>query len=406
MSRSTLAAYGNTIRRMRATVRLSVALVAVLSLLGVAACNNSSKSASSMAEVTPRITKVPFGKTADGTGIDLVTLRNQKGVEIRLMTYGGIILSIKTPDKNGVQDDIALGYEKAEDYFKNGTYFGVLVGRYANRIAKAKFTLDGKTYTLPANNGVNSLHGGTTGWDQKVWKSDEFQNAGGVGTTLSLVSPDGDMGYPGEVKAKVKYTLTDDSRLVVDYEATSNAPTVINMTQHTYFNLAGAKLFDNILAQEVMINADKYTPVDDTLIPTGELATVDGTPFDFRKSTLIGARIDVKNEQLTRGKGYDHNWVLNRTGDGLSLAAIAKDSGTGRTVEISTTEPGIQFYSGNFLDGTNIGKGGRAYPHRSGFCLETQHYPDSPNQKSFPSTELRPGGKYVSQTVFKFGVEK
>ncbi len=357
-----------------------------------------------MAE-TPRITKVPFGKTADGAGIDLITLRNLKGVEIRLMTYGGIILSIKTPDRDGVQDDIALGYDTAEKYFKNGTYFGVLVGRYANRIAKATFALDGKTYTLPANNGVNSLHGGTTGWDQKVWHSEEFQNAGGVGTTLSLTSPDGDQGYPGEVKASVKYTLTDDSRLVVDYDATSNAPTVINMTQHTYFNLAGSKAND-ILGHELMINADKYTPVDDTLIPTGELATVEGTPFDFRKSTKIGERIDQKNEQLTRGKGYDHNWVLNRTGDGLSLAAIAKDSISGRTVEITTTEPGIQFYSGNFLDGTNIGKAGKAYPHRGGFCLETQHYPDSPNQKSFPSTELRPGGKYVSQTVFKFGVEK
>ena len=357
-----------------------------------------------MAE-TPRITKVPFGKTADGAGIDLITLRNLKGVEIRLMTYGGIILSIKTPDRDGVQDDIALGYDTAEKYFKNGTYFGVLVGRYANRIAKATFALDGKTYTLPANNGVNSLHGGTTGWDQKVWHSEEFQNAGGVGTTLSLTSPDGDQGYPGEVKASVKYTLTDDSRLVVDYDATSNAPTVINMTQHTYFNLAGSKAND-ILGHELMINADKYTPVDDTLIPTGELATVEGTPFDFRKSTKIGERIDQKNEQLTRGKGYDHNWVLNRTGDGLSLAAIAKDSISGRTVEITTTEPGIQFYSGNFLDGTNIGKAGKAYPHRGGFCLEAQHYPASPNPKSLPSTELRPGGKYVSQTVFKFGVEK
>ena len=281
----------------------------------------------------------------------------------------------------------------------------MLVGRYANRIAKAKFSLDGKTYTLPANNGVNSLHGGTTGWDQKVWKADQFQNANGVGVILTLTSPDGDQGYPGEVKAKVTYTLTDDSRLVVDYDATTNAPTVINMTQHTYFNLAGAKAND-ILGHELMINADKYTPVDDTLIPTGKLDPVEGTPFDFRKSTKIGERIDQKNEQLTRGKGYDHNWVLNRTGDGLSLAAIAKDPISGRTVEISTTEPGIQFYSGNFLDGTNIGKGGKAYPFRSGFCLETQHYPDSPNQKAFPSTELRPGGRYTSQTVFKFGADK
>lgn len=374
-------------------------------LAAAAACGKNAEPAKPMAE-TPRLTSSPFGQTADGTGIDLITLRNQRGVEIRLMTYGGIILSIKTPDRTGTVDDIALGYETAAPYFKNSTYFGVLVGRYANRIAKAKFTLDGKTYTLPANNGVNSLHGGTTGWDQKVWKADSFQNAGGVGVILTLTSPDGDQGYPGEVKAKVTYTLTDDSKLVVDYDATTNAPTVINMTQHTYFNLAGAKLADNILAQELMINADKYTPVDDTLIPTGQLAPVEGTPFDFRKSTLIGARIDQADEQLKRGKGYDHNWVLNRTGDGLSLAAIAKDPGTGRTVEISTTEPGIQFYSGNFLDGTNIGKGGKAYPHRGGFCLETQHYPDSPNQPAFPSTVLRPGSHYTSQTVFKFGTDK
>jgi aldose 1-epimerase len=358
-----------------------------------------------MAEVTPRLTKAPFGQTADGKVIELITLRNQRGIEVRLMTYGGIILSIKTPDRTGAIDDIALGYDTAAGYFKNSTYFGVLVGRYANRIAKAKFTLDGKTYTLPANNGVNSLHGGTIGWDQKVWASEEFQNAGGVGVALTLTSPDGDQGYPGEVKAKVTYTLTDDSRLIVDYDATTSAPTVINLTQHTYFNLAGAKA-DNILGHELMINADKYTPVDDTLIPTGELAPVAGTPFDFKTSTVIGARIDQKNEQLTRGKGYDHNWVLNRTGDGLSLAARAKDPLTGRTLEISTTEPGIQFYSGNFLDGTNIGKGGKAYPHRGGFCLETQHYPDSPNQPSFPSTVLRPGGRYTSQTVFTFGADK
>ena len=390
---------------MRATVRVSVGVVAVLSLLGAAACGKGSQSASSMAQVTPRISLAPFGQTADGKGIDLITLRNQRSVEIRLMTYGGIILSIKTPDRTGAVDDITLGYDTAAGYFKNSTYFGVIVGRYANRIAKARFTLDGKAYTLPANNGVNSLHGGTVGWDQKVWHAEPFQNASGVGVVLTLTSPDGDQGYPGEVKAKVTYTLTDDSRLIVDYDATSNAPTVINMTQHTYFNLAGSKATD-ILGQELMINADRYTPVDDTLIPTGELAPVAGTPFDFRTSTKIGARIDQDNEQLKRGKGYDHNWVLNRTGDGLSLAAIAKDPVTGRTVEVSTTEPGIQFYSGNFLDGTNVGKGGKVYVHRGGFCLETHHFPDSPNQPSFPSTVLRPGGHYTSETVFKFGAEK
>ena len=357
-----------------------------------------------MTEESPRLSLVAAGQAPDGKGIDLITLR-EKGIEVRLMTYGGIILSIRTPDRAGAVDDIALGYDTAEKYFKNPTYFGVLVGRYANRIAKATFTLDGKTYTLPANNGVNSLHGGTTGWDQKVWLAEPFQNGDGVGVALTLTSPDGDQGYPGEVKAKVTYTLTNAGDLVVDYDATTSAPTVINMTQHTYFNLAGSKATD-ILGHELMINADKYTPVDDTLIPTGELAPVAGTPFDFKASTRIGARIDLVNEQLKRGKGYDHNWVLNRTGDGLSLAAIAKDPTTGRTLEISTTEPGIQFYSGNFLDGTNIGKDGKPYLHRGGFCLETQHYPDSPNQPSFPSTVLRPGGRYTSKTTFKFGTDK
>ena len=390
-------------------MRLSLIMAAAAMLMGAVACggnsDSSSQPASKGADMSPRVSLTPFGQTADGTGIDLITLRNQRGVEIRVMTYGGIILSIRTLDRTGASDDIALGYDTAAGYFRNSTYFGVLVGRYANRIAKAQFTLDGKTYTLPANNGVNSLHGGTMGWDQKVWKADPFQNAAGVGVALSLTSPDGDQGYPGEVNATVTYTLSDDSRLIVDYDATSNAPTVINMTQHTYFNLAGSKATD-ILGHELTINADRYTPVDDTLIPTGQLAPVDGTPFDFRLPTKIGARIDQDNEQLRRGKGYDHNWVLNRSGAGLSPAAVAKDPVTGRTVEIFTTEPGIQFYSGNFLDGTNTGKGGKVYIHRGGFCLETQHYPDSPNQPSFPSTVLRPGGRYTSQTVFKFGTDK
>lgn len=389
---------------MRATFRVGVSICAAVALIAMAACGNKSEPAKPMAE-TPRLTLAPFGQTADGTGIDLITLRNQRGIEIRLMTYGGIILSIKTPDRTGVSDDITLGYDTAAAYFKNSTYFGVLVGRYANRIAKAKFTLDGKTYTLPANNGVNSLHGGTIGWDQKVWKADTFQNAGGVGVALTLTSPDGDQGYPGEVKAKVTYTLTDDSRFVVDYDATSSAPTVINMTQHTYFNLTGMKAPD-ALGHELMIAADQYTPVDDTLIPTGQLAPVKGTPFDFTVPTAIGARIGEPNEQLTRGKGYDHNWVLRRPAEGLALAAVVREPFTGRTMEITTTEPGIQFYSGNFLDGTLTGKGGKVYAQRTGFCLETQHFPDSPNQPKFPSTVLRPGSRYTSQTVFKFGTDK
>jgi aldose 1-epimerase len=370
-----------------------------------AGCGSATPDTKESMETSPRLQSTPFGRTPDGQGIDLITLRNSKKTEIRFMTYGGIVLSIKTADRGGALDDIALGYETAEAYATNSTYFGCLVGRYCNRIAKAKFTLDGQTYTLPANNGVNSLHGGTKGWDQHLWRAEPFQTADGVGAVLSLTSPDGDQGYPGEVKAKVTYTLTEANEFRVSYEATTNKTTVINLTQHTYFNLAGSKAND-ILGHKLMINADRYTPVDDTLIPTGELAKVEGTPFDFRNETVIGARINDKNEQLTRGKGYDHNWVLNRSGAGLETAARVTEPTTGRTLEITTTEPGIQFYSGNFLDGTIKGKAGKVYVHRGGFCLETQHYPDSPNQPSFPTTTLKPGETYRSETVFKFGAAK
>jgi len=394
---------------MRATRGISLAVMLSTVPLLAAGCgggsNTSDKTKDSM-ETSPRLTQTPFGRTPDGQVIDLITLRNSKKTEIRFMTYGGIVLSIKTADKDGNLDDITLGYDTAEPYFKNSTYFGCLVGRYCNRIAKGKFTLDGKTYTLPANNGVNSLHGGTRGFDQYLWTvSEPFQRADGVGAVLSITSPDGDQGYPGELKAKVTYMLTDNDEFKVTYEATTSKTTVVNLTQHTYFNLAGAKAND-ILGHQLMINADRYTPVDDTLIPTGQLASVDGTPFDFRKETVIGARIDQKDEQLTRGKGYDHNWVLNRAGAGLEHAAHVVEPITGRTLEIATTEPGIQFYSGNFLDGTIKGKGGKVYVHRGGFCLETQHYPDSPNQPSFPSTTLKPGETYHSETVFKFGAKK
>lgn len=388
---------------MRATRGVSV--LAVLSILPLfaAGCNSASKTQESMV-TSPRLTLEPFGRTADGQGIDLITLRNNQKTEVRFMTYGGIILSLKTADRAGAVDDVVLGYDAAAPYFTNATYFGAIIGRYANRIAKAKFSLDGQTYTLPANNGVNSLHGGTRGFDQHVWHAEPFQNANGVGAVLTLTSPDGDQGYPGEVKAKVTYNLNDANEFSVTYEATTTRPTVINLTQHSYFNLAGSKATD-ILGHQLMINADKYTPVDDTLIPTGQLAPVDGTPFDFREATAIGARIEQKDEQLIRGKGYDHNWVLNRTGDGLSHAAHVIDPITGRQLDISTTEPGLQFYSGNFLDGTLTGKGGKVYVHRAGFCLETQHFPDSPNQPSFPSTTLTPGETYHSQTVFKFSAQ-
>jgi aldose 1-epimerase len=295
-----------------------------------------------------------------------------------------------------------MGFDTIAEYEKSSPYFGALIGRVGNRIANGTFSLDGKTFTLAKNNGPNHLHGGVKGWDKAVWQAEPFQDKRGPGLLLTHTSPDGDEGYPGKVTAHVRYTLTAENELIVEYHATTDAPTVINLTQHSYFNLAGSKATD-ILGHELTINADRFTPVDDGLIPTGELAPVDGTPFDFRAPTTIGARITQTDVQLTRGEGYDHNYVLNRTGDGLQLAASVYEPITGRTMEIRTTEPGIQFYSGNFLDGSFTGKAGRAYPHRSGFCLETQHYPDSPNQPSFPTVVLRKGEDYKSETVFKFG---
>lgn len=352
----------------------------------------------------PFLTKSPFGRTGEGRAIDLITLRNQNGMEVRAMTYGGIILSLKVPDRSSQVDDVVLGHDAAAGYFANAPYFGAIVGRYGNRIAKGRFTLDGHEYALATNNGVNHLHGGNKGWDQAVWNAEPFQDKRGVGVVLTHASPDGDEGYPGAVKATVTYTVTDTNELRVDYLATADKPTVINLTQHSYFNLAGLKGTD-VLGHQLMIAADRYTPVDEGLIPTGELAPVLGTPLDFRQRTPIGARIDQTHVQLQRGNGYDHNFVLTRQGDGLALAARVLEPITGRTLEVTTTEPGVQFYSGNFLDGTIAGKGGARYGRRAGFCLETQHYPDSPNHSNFPSTVLRPGQEYRSTTVFKFGVQ-
>jgi aldose 1-epimerase len=349
-----------------------------------------------------RVTKVPFDRTPDGQLVEIITLRSPSGVEMTVLTYGGIISTLKTPDRSGALDDIVLGFDKLESYIKDSPYFGCLIGRYGNRIAKGKFTLDGTPYTLATNNDTNHLHGGIKGWDKVIWAPEPFQNATGSGVVLTYTSKDGEEGYPGTVKATVTYTLTDMGQLVVDYRATTDKATVINLTQHSYFNLAGSKATD-ILGHELMLNAPQYTPVDATLIPTGEVAPVEGTPLDFRASTKIGARINDAHQQIKFGLGYDHNWVLARTGPGLVEAAKVVEPVTGRTMTISTTEPAIQFYSGNFLKGDLKGKGGRVYPHRSGFCLETQHYPDSPNHANFPSTVLRPGEEYKSQTVFTFG---
>ncbi len=367
----------------------------------VSACGGDTSS-TNVPITPPRLTSVPAGTTADGTPVDLITLRNGKGIEITVLTYGGIIQTLKTPDRTGAIDDIVMGHDAVAGYEANSPYFGSLIGRVGNRIANGKFSLDGQTYTLAVNNGVNHLHGGIKGWDKVVWKADPFNDRTGTGVRLEYTSQDGEEGYPGKVTAHVVYTLTAENTLVVDYHATTDKPTVINLTQHSYFNLGGAKTTD-ILGHELEIVADKYTPVDSGLIPTGELAPVEGTPFDFRTATTIGARIDTKNQQLEYGKGYDHNYVLTRQGDGLQRAARVYEPITGRTLEVATTEPGLQLYTGNFLDGTITGKGGRRYPHRSGFCLETQHFPDSPNKPSFPSITLRPGQDYRSQTVFTFG---
>ena len=357
--------------------------------------------------MTPRVQSTAFGTLSSGQSAELFTLRNAHGIEVQLTNYGGIIISLKTPDRAGRFSDIVLGYDNLAAYVANSPYFGAIVGRYANRIARGHFTLDGSAYTLAVNNGPNSLHGGLRGFDKVVWNARPFQNAEGQGITLDYTSRDGEEGYPGTLHATVTYTLTADDRLVVDYLATTDKATPINLSQHSYWNLAGDASRD-ILGHVLTINADATTPVDSTLIPTGEIASVQGTPFDFRTPTPIGARVDQRqNTQIRYGNGYDHNWVLNRGGaasDALVLAARVVEPSSGRTMEISTTEPGVQFYSGNFLDGTITGKGGAVYRFRYGLALETQHYPDSPNHPNFPSTILRPGQQYRSRTVFKFGV--
>ncbi len=325
-------------------------------------------------------------------------------MQVRTIAYGAIIVSIRAFDRRGQLDDVVLGFDTIEGYLHNTPYFGALVGRYANRIAKGRFMLDGTTYQLATNDGPNHLHGGIKGFDKVLWQAEPFESTGGVGVLYRYRSRDGEEGYPGTMEVRVRYTLTRSSQLVVEYEATTDKATPVNLTQHSYFNLAGAGARD-VLGHHLTIDADRYLPVDDTMIPTGELASVDGTPFDFRRPTPIGARINQPNQQLINGKGYDHDFVLNGHADGKPVhAARVVEPTSGRTLDVSTTQPGLQFYSGNFLDGTIKGKGGRAYEHRSGLCLETQHFPDSPNHPNFPSTILRPGERFQSTTVFAFGV--
>ena len=384
-----------------------------LAALALCACTTSSRPAAggggtSATATAASVRREPFGRLPDGRAVELYTLTNAHGVEVRAMTYGAIITVLRTPDRAGRLDDVVLGFDSLGGYLRGSPYFGAVVGRYANRIAGGRFTLDGATYTLARNNGPNSLHGGERGFDKVLWAAEPFEGDSGVGVRLRYTSPDGEEGYPGTLAVRVTYTLTPRDELVVDYEATTDRATPVNLSQHTYFNLHGAGR-GTILDHLLTLDASAFTPVDSTLIPTGEIAPVAGTPFDFRAATAIGARIDGPHQQLRVGRGYDHNWVLDRAGRGameLAHAARVVDPASGRTIDVSTTEPGVQLYTGNFLDGTVAGKGSRVYVHRGALCLETQHYPDSPNHPNFPSTILRPGETYRSRTVFGFGVAR
>jgi aldose 1-epimerase len=347
------------------------------------------------------IERQAFGKTPDGTSVDLYTLINANGVEVKITNYGGIVVSLMVPDRNGKMGDVVLGYDNLDGYIKNNPYFGCIIGRYGNRIAKGQFTLNGVEYKLAQNNGENNLHGGIKGFDKVVWSAKEVPVGNGVGLELTYLSKDGEEGFPGNLSVTVTYTLTNSDELKINYTATTDKDTVVNLTHHSYFNLAGAGEGD-ILGQVLKIDADKFTPVDKGLIPTGELKNVKGTPMDFTQPTAIGARINQEDEQLILGRGYDHNWVLNNRGGLLALVARVTEPKTGRVMEVFTTEPGMQVYTGNFLDGSITGKGGKVYQQRYGFCLETQHFPDSPNKPEFPSTVLKAGGKYATTTIYKF----
>ena len=354
-------------------------------------------------EINASVSKSLFGSLKDGTAAYLFTLCNQNGMEVQITNYGGILTSIKVQDRKGIREDIILGYESLIPYLQEHPYFGAIVGRYGNRIANGRFQLAGKTYHLAVNNGSNHLHGGIKGFDKYVWEADPFENADGVGLHLRRTSPDGEEGYPGTLQVQVTYTLTPGDELHIDYSATTDKPTVVNLTNHAYFNLKGDASQD-IHFHELQIVADAYLPVNEKMIPTGEIAELNDTPFDFRTAKPIGRDIDSGDRQLILGNGYDHCFVLQKEkgNDHPQLAAIAHEPKSGRVMEVWTTEPGVQLYTGNFLGGNYTGKGGIVYEDRSAFCLETQHYPDAPNRSNFPSTVLKPGDTYRTTTVYKF----
>ncbi len=376
---------------------LRYAVFALLSVLFFQ-CNSKSEDA-----MKPTITKESFGTLADGQQADLYTLTNADSMVVQITNYGGIITKWMAPDKNGQMADVVLGFDSLSAYVKNNPFFGALVGRYGNRIARGSFKLDGKNYPLVKNNGPNHLHGGTIGFDKKIWKAEEIRDESTVGLKLTYTSADMEEGYPGKLDVTVTYTLTNSGELKIDYLATTDKPTIVNLTNHCYFNLTGMKR--DVLAHEVTIKADSLVEVDATLIPTGKLIPVEGTPFDLRNPQPIGARIDeVSDKQIKMGGGYDHCWVINRADQSMLKIATVTDPESGRTLEVSTTEPGVQFYTGNFLNGKVSGKG-VSYTKRMGFCLETEHYPDSPNQPKFPSVVLRPGETYNTSTIFKMTVK-
>jgi aldose 1-epimerase len=395
---------------VKKTVLVSLAATTALALTGCAGAQSGSGSTTGSSAAArpaaPTIAVEPFGQ-ADGADVYRYTLDNGHGMRVRILNYGGIIQSIETPDRAGRSADVVLGFPTLADYVaKNspaagGPYFGALVGRYANRIAKGAFSLDGATYHVPINNNGNSLHGGTSGFDQKVWQATEQHGPDTVGLALRYLSPAGEMGFPGTLTVTVTYTLDQHNRLTLDYQATTDAPTVVNLTNHTYWNLAGESSGE-VYGQRLTIDADRYTPTDSTQIPTGHIDPVRGTPFDFTSPTPIGARINSDDPQLMIGQGYDHNWVINRSDDtSVVRAAAVDDPVSGRSLTVSTTQPGIQFYSGNFLTGTLVGTSNHVYRQSAGFALETQHFPDSPNHPEFPSTVLNPGQTYHQVTVYE-----